>query len=46
MFNVGRPIEVVVLNCWVTATKDTDLASNASISLAKSTSERVSRSIL
>ena len=25
---VSRPIEVVVLNCWVTATKETPLASN------------------
>jgi hypothetical protein len=23
MFNISRPIEVVVLNCWVTETKDT-----------------------
>src|SRR5437763_12767973 len=25
-FRVSRPIEVVVLNCWVTETKDTPLA--------------------
>ena len=45
-FNVSRPMEVVVLNCWVTATNETDLASKASTSLAKSASERVRRSIL
>ncbi len=45
-FRVSRPIEVVVLNCWVTATKEIDLASKASTSLAKSASERVRRSIL
>ena len=38
--------EVVVLNCCVTETKVTLLASNASTSLAKSMSERLSRSIL
>src|SRR5262245_47979449 len=43
---VSRPIEVVVLNCWVTDTNDTSWASNSSISLAKSTSERVRRSTL
>jgi hypothetical protein len=26
---VSRPIEVVVLNCWVTETKETPLASKA-----------------
>jgi hypothetical protein len=31
-----RPIEVVVLNCWVTETNETPCASNSSISLAKS----------
>ena len=30
--SVSRPIEVVVLNCWVTATKDTLCASNSSTS--------------
>ena len=45
-FNVSRPIDVVVLNCCVTETKDTPLASNSSTSLAKSASERVNRSTL
>jgi hypothetical protein len=39
-------MDVVVLNCWVTATNEIDLASKASTSLAKSASERVRRSIL
>ncbi len=43
---VSLPIEVVVLNCWVTATNEMDRASNASTSLAKSANERVRRSIL
>src|SRR6202030_3148859 len=43
---VNRPIEVVVLNCCVTETKDTPLASRISTILAKSASERVSRSTL
>jgi hypothetical protein len=42
----SRPIEVVVLNCWVTATNETPCASNSSTSLAKSASDRVSRSTL
>src|ERR1700681_4425085 len=42
-FRVSRPIDVVVLNCCVTATKEIDLASKASTSLAKSASERVRR---
>jgi hypothetical protein len=33
---VNRPIEVVVLNCWVTETNQTPWASNNSTSLAKS----------
>ena len=41
-----RPIEVVVLNCCVTETNDALLASRISTILAKSASERVSRSIL
>jgi len=45
-FRVSLPIEVVVLNCWVTATNDTPRASNISTILAKSVSERVSRSTL
>jgi len=32
---VSRPIEVVVLNCWVTETNETPWASNSSTSLAK-----------
>src|ERR1700751_5186343 len=45
-FRVSRPIEVVVLNCWVTDTKDTPCSSNSSTSLAKSANERVRRSTL
>src|SRR5258708_32549675 len=45
-FSVSRPIEVVVLNCWVTDTKDTSWRSNNSTSLAKSASGRVRRSTL
>ena len=37
---------VLVLNCWVIETKETPFASKASTILAKSKSERVSRSIL
>ena len=43
---VKRPIEVVVLNCCVTETKDALVASRISTILAKSASERVSRSTL
>src|SRR6516164_6226405 len=32
-FRVKRPIDVVVLNCWVTETKETSWASNSSTSL-------------
>jgi hypothetical protein len=46
VLRVKRPIEVVVLNCCVTETKDAPLASRISTILAKSVSERVSRSIL
>ena len=45
-FNVSRPIEVVVLNCCVTDTNETPRASKISAILAKSASERVSRSTL
>src|ERR1700739_4529136 len=45
-FRVSRPVEVVVLNCWVTETKDTLCLSNSSTSLAKSATERVRRSTL
>jgi hypothetical protein len=43
---VSLPILVVVLKDWVTETKQTPCASNSSTSLAKSASERVSRSTL
>ena len=43
---VSLPIEVVVLNCCVTETNETPFASKISTMLAKSASERVSRSIL
>ena len=46
MLSVNRPIEVVVQNDWVTDTKVTLFRSNTSTSLAKSVSERDSRSIL
>ena len=45
-FNVRRPIELAVLNCWVTETKETRRASNVSMILVKSVSERVRRSTL
>ncbi len=46
MLSVSRPIEVVVLNDWVTETKVTPTRSNTSTSFEKSISERESRSIL
>jgi hypothetical protein len=46
MLRVSRPIEVVVLKDWVTETKVTFFRSITSTSLAKSMSERESRSIL
>src|SRR5262245_16005072 len=46
MLRVRRPIEVVVLNCWVTDTKEASWASSTSTILAKSASDRVSRSTL
>ena len=46
MFRVSRPILVVVLKAWVTEMKETPCASNSSTSLAKSASDRVSRSTL
>src|SRR5258705_1739886 len=42
--SVSRPIEVVVLNCWVTETNDTRWASKSSTSLAKSANDLVRRS--
>ena len=44
MLSVRRPMEVVVLNCCVTDTKDALCASKMSTILAKSASDRVSRS--
>ncbi|MCY1372172.1 hypothetical protein D9M69_593580 [compost metagenome] len=44
--SISRPIEVVVLNCWVTDTKDTPWRSNTSTILEKSAKLRVRRSIL
>ena len=46
MFRVSRPMLVVVLKAWVTEMKETLCASNSSTSLAKSASDRVSRSTL
>src|SRR5258707_14770940 len=43
--SVSPPIEVVVLNCWVTETNDTPCASNSSTNWAKSASDLVRRSI-
>src|ERR1700720_1131429 len=40
---VRRPIEVVVLNCWVTDTKETPAASKISTIFAKSAKDRESR---
>src|SRR5712672_512822 len=37
--SVSRPIEVVVLNCWVTETNDTPWVSKSSTSLAKSAND-------
>jgi hypothetical protein len=45
-FRVSRPMELVVLNCWVTDTKETPRASSASTILAKSARLRVRRSTL
>ena len=46
MLRVNLPIGVVVLTCWVTETTDTFRLSKISTILAKSPSERVSRSTL
>src|SRR5207248_5840804 len=43
---VRRPIDVVVLNCCVTDTKETPAASKISTIFAKSANDRVSRSTL
>ena len=46
MLRVSRPIEVVVLNCWVIETKETSFRSKTSTILAKSPRVRVRRSTL
>ena len=46
MLRVSLPMDVVVLNDWVTETNVTPARSNTSTSLLKSMSERESRSIL
>ncbi len=46
ILSVSRPIDVVVLNCCVTETKETCFRSNTSTILAKSCSDRVRRSTL
>ena len=46
IFSISRPMEVAVLNCWVTLTNDTLCCSNVSRIRAKSSSERLSRSSL
>jgi hypothetical protein len=46
MFSVRRPIDVVVLNDWVTETKVTWFRSKISTNRAKSMRDRDSRSIL
>jgi hypothetical protein len=44
--STSPPIDVAVLNCCVTLTKETPCRSNVSIILAKSSSERLRRSTL
>jgi uncharacterized hydantoinase/oxoprolinase family protein len=46
MLSVSRPIECVVLNCWVTLTNATPCLSNVSMMREKSSSDRLSRSTL
>lgn len=46
MFSVRHPGEAVVLNCCVTETKVAPCLSKTSITFAKSSGERVSRSTL
>ena len=46
ILSVRRPIDDVVLNCWVTDTKETACLSKMSTISAKSDSDRVSRSTL
>ena len=45
-FSTSRPIEVAVLNCCVTETKETLFASNRAMTRAKSMRLRLSRSTL
>jgi hypothetical protein len=44
--STSRPIDVAVLNCWVTDTNETWFVSNVCIIWAKSRSDRESRSTL
>lgn len=44
--SISRPIDVLVLNCWVTETNDTLCRSKTSMIFEKSISERLSRSTL
>ncbi|SMG63652.1 conserved hypothetical protein [methanotrophic bacterial endosymbiont of Bathymodiolus sp.] len=46
MFSVNLPMELVVLNCWVTETNETLCLSNKSTICAKSPNERLNRSTL
>src|ERR1017187_311188 len=46
MFSVSRPSDVLVLNCWVTATKLTLCFSNTLSILVKSSNDRLRRSTL
>ncbi len=46
MFSVSRPIELVVLKCWVTETNETVRLSNRSMIREKSISDRLRRSTL
>jgi len=46
MFRVSHPMELVVLNCWVTETKLTACLSNTSTMREKSSKLRLSRSTL
>ncbi len=46
MFRVSRPMELVVLNCWVTETKETPRFSRVSMIRVKSRRLRLIRSTL
>ena len=43
--SVSRPMDDVVLNCWVTETNETPWASKVSMILAKSARERTQRRV-